>query len=71
MRDGFARYDAPCWSARGIVVDPICDDANTAANAARGGAWKSGTLRMAIPFRYSFTSQDETNGFRCVYPDVP
>jgi formylglycine-generating enzyme required for sulfatase activity len=70
-RDGFAEYADPCWSARGIQQDPVCDDAAASLNTVRGGDWLNGSLHLLAALRRSTASAGVSYGFRCVYEVAP
>jgi formylglycine-generating enzyme required for sulfatase activity len=69
MADAIDPYDAPCWSAAGILHDPVCTDATNPNHAERGGNWLS-PVNVTMPQRAIFQdSGDFSGGFRCAYPD--
>jgi formylglycine-generating enzyme required for sulfatase activity len=70
LRDWFQPLDADCWKkvGGGILEDPVCvQDEMTISWSSRGGNWNGGLAATASPFRYAFSPQDPTSGFRCVF----
>jgi formylglycine-generating enzyme required for sulfatase activity len=69
MADSLDPYDAPCWTAGGILRDPICQDSMAPGYAARGSNWYS-DLNVATAQRVLWTANPDRGwGFRCAYPD--
>jgi formylglycine-generating enzyme required for sulfatase activity len=69
MADALDSYDAPCWTAAGILRDPVCVDPMNPNHAERGGNWFS-SVNVEAPQRAMFIdSADSAGGFRCAYPD--
>ncbi len=71
VRDGFLRYDHPCWAAAGILQDPMCSDLQvTSLHIQRGGNWSAGPANAHSAMRNSVSAQGTiAAGFRCVYLD--
>jgi hypothetical protein len=69
MADGLDPYDAPCWTATGILQDPVCQDSMAPGHASRGSNWYSDlNVTTASRFLWSDTP-DLGQGFRCAYRD--
>jgi formylglycine-generating enzyme required for sulfatase activity len=69
-RDTLVGYEAPCWQAPGIAVDPVCLEGGSAP-AARGAAYGDGPLAAAAAQRMDGSVAGPQQGFRCAYADSP
>lgn len=65
--DAFRPYDHPCWTARGVLLDPVCQDASTPARGERGSYFNAG-LASARAVRRSAGTLGSSVGLRCAYP---
>jgi formylglycine-generating enzyme required for sulfatase activity len=69
LADSLDPYDAPCWTAGGVLHDPVCGDPMMAGHASRGSNWLSDT-NVVAPSRFLWPdSQSLAGGFRCAYPN--
>lgn len=71
-RDSFLRFDDPCWMARGVHRDPLCEDLEAASlRLIRGGDFVDSSVWLISAVRRGelYTGSSEV-GFRCVYPAV-
>jgi formylglycine-generating enzyme required for sulfatase activity len=74
VADAFEPYSSPCWSAGGLLVDPVCTATSAAPvqRSVRGGSWGSSPLQ-ALAYNRFFASESEVSvgaGFRCAL-DMP
>lgn len=70
--DGGVPYTDSCWSGPGLVADPVCKPAESAAlTPTRGGEFDSTFAFSKNAIRRRSAVPSAVAGFRCVYPDVP
>ena len=55
----------------GLAVDPLCRRDGRGPVVSKGADWSAGLRRTRSAFRESGVSDSATQGFRCVYPEVP
>jgi formylglycine-generating enzyme required for sulfatase activity len=65
--DAYRPYDHACWTRRGVLVEPRCDDPTALARGERGSYFNAG-LSSANAVRRSAGSLGSSTGFRCAYP---
>lgn len=68
MRDAMRPYDDDCWSAEGVLVDPVCEDPTVSVRSGRGGDWNGGPALALAPLRAAYPPESASSGFRCAYP---
>lgn len=68
-----AAYDAPCWPAVPVPLDPRCDELPNAPLSTRGATWQKARARLPVALRFTSLSSAPLvdTGFRCVYPEAP
>ena len=69
LRDDLLPYDGACWSAAGILHDPLCKGGASSAPSERGTSWSAGLSQAVVAARELFSAGDMTAGFRCAYAD--
>jgi hypothetical protein len=67
-RDIAVPFDDPCWSAGGVLSDPVCMSAASKVRSARGSYWNAGLLTVLTPLRVTSAEHSPAQGVRCVYP---
>jgi formylglycine-generating enzyme required for sulfatase activity len=68
LRDKFRPFDAACWQATGVALDPLCADDSASSHAGRGSYWNGGLATTAAPLRRVFVDGSAGEGFRCAFP---